>query len=135
MTEYILVAGAVIRNDQGEVLCALRSETMSMPRLWEFPGGKLEPNESAEQCLVREILEELGYVIQVGDLIADVIHEYPSIRVRLVTYESKLASGMPVAQEHEQLLWLPVNRMRELEWAPADWPTVEALIKAQSQEQ
>ncbi|RJE87626.1 (deoxy)nucleoside triphosphate pyrophosphohydrolase [Paenibacillus sp. 1011MAR3C5] len=134
MTEYIYVAGAVIRNHDGDVLCALRSVTMSMPGLWEFPGGKLEPNESAEECLVREIEEELGCAIQVGRQIADVIYEYPSIRVRLVTYESKLASGTPVAREHERLLWLPVSRLTELEWAPADWPTVDALRRSESHE-
>jgi len=128
MTKTIHVAGAVIRNQDGDVLCALRSQTMSMPGLWEFPGGKLEANETAEQCLVREIEEELGCIIQVGRLIADVVHEYPSIRVRLVTYESSLAIGTPAAREHERLIWLPVNRLTELEWAPADLPTVDALI-------
>ncbi|RJX38785.1 (deoxy)nucleoside triphosphate pyrophosphohydrolase [Paenibacillus pinisoli] len=128
MTKTIHVAGAVIRNQDGYVLCALRSRTMSMPGLWEFPGGKLEAEETAEQCLVREIEEELGCIIQVGRLIADVVHEYPTIRVRLVTYESSLASGTPAAREHERLIWLPVNRLTELEWAPADLPTVDALI-------
>ncbi|MDF2652440.1 MAG: (deoxy)nucleoside triphosphate pyrophosphohydrolase, partial [Paenibacillus sp.] len=63
------VVGAVIFNNNNEVLCALRSQTMSLPGLWEFPGGKIEPNETPQECLVREIQEELNCSIQVGDLV------------------------------------------------------------------
>ena len=128
MKKTVHVAGAVILNAKGEILCALRSAAMSMPGLWEFPGGKLETGESPEGCLVREIKEELGCEIAVGRLIADVEHEYPSINVHLMTYYASIQSGEPQAREHEQLIWLPVSRLRELEWAPADMPTVDQLL-------
>lgn len=123
------VVGAVILNENNEVLCALRSQMMSMPGLWEFPGGKIEPGETPEASLIREIEEELGCTIEVGGLIADAVHEYPAIIVRLITYSSKIVAGEPAAKEHEKLIWLPVNELSALEWAPADLPTIERLLK------
>jgi 8-oxo-dGTP diphosphatase len=128
VNKMIHVAGAVIQNAQGEILCALRSAGMSMPGLWEFPGGKLETGESPQSCLVREIKEELGCEIEVGGMIADVEHDYPSIRVHLMTYFAAIVSGVPEAREHERLEWLPASRLRELEWAPADLSTVDKLL-------
>lgn len=121
------VAGAVILNAQGEILCALRGPGMSMPGFWEFPGGKLEAGEAPRACLRREIQEELGCDVEVGALIAEVEHAYPTVVVRLSTYYARLTAGEPQAHEHAELRWLPLSRLRELEWAPADLPTIEAL--------
>jgi 8-oxo-dGTP diphosphatase len=123
------VVGAVILNQHNEILCALRSQHMSLPGLWEFPGGKIEPGESPEGSLAREIEEELGCVVEVGDLVADVIHPYPTVIVRLLTYFCKISSGSPTAKEHEKLMWLPASKLDTLKWAPADLPTIEALKK------
>ncbi len=124
----VKVVGAVIQNDNEEILCALRSATMSMPNLWEFPGGKLKDGESPEEALVREIYEELGCKIQVGKLIADITHEYPSIRVRLLTYNATLLEGEPRAIEHAELRWIKKDKLTLVEWAPADLPTVAKLL-------
>jgi 8-oxo-dGTP diphosphatase len=121
------VVGAVILNEANEILCALRSQKMSLPGLWEFPGGKIELNETPEQSLIREIQEELSCTIKVGELVADATHDYPAITVRLITYLAKIIDGVPLASEHEQLVWLPVHQLFTLEWAPADLPTLEAL--------
>jgi 8-oxo-dGTP diphosphatase len=121
------VVGAVILNEANEILCALRSQKMSLPGLWEFPGGKIEPNETPEESLIREIQEELNCTIKVGELIADFTHDYPTITVRLITYLAKITDGVPFASEHEKLIWLPLNQLYTLEWAPADLPTLEAL--------
>jgi 8-oxo-dGTP diphosphatase len=131
------VVGAVISNEANEILCALRSQNMSLPGLWEFPGGKMEPNETPEASLMREIKEELNCIIKVGELVADATHEYPAVIVRLMTYLAKITDGAPTANEHEKLIWLPVHELHTLEWAPADLPTLEALtalaLNAQSQ--
>lgn len=121
------VVGAVIVGERGEILCAQRSERMAQPGLWEFPGGKIEPGESPAVCLVREIREELGCEIEVGDLVADITHPYPNLIVRLLTYRARIVRGTPVAAEHAQLAWLPAGELKRLEWAPADLPTVEKL--------
>jgi 8-oxo-dGTP diphosphatase len=121
------VVGAVILNEANEILCALRSQKMSLPGLWEFPGGKIEPNETPEESLIREIKEELNCTIKVGELVVDATHDYPNVIVRLITYLAKIVDGVPYANEHEQLIWLPVNQLVTLEWASADLPTLEVL--------
>lgn len=118
------VVGAVIVNDRGEILCALRSERMSMAGFWEFPGGKIEHGEEPQAALRREIAEELDCEITVGDLVADAVHEYPGKAVRLRTYYATIAAGEPRATEHERLSWLRPQELAALNWAPADLPTV-----------
>lgn len=94
----IKVAAAVIQNENNEILCALRSPTMSLPNLWEFPGGKLEEGENAREALVREIEEELDCKIVASDVIADIHHEYEKVIVNLISIKAKIVSGKPVAK-------------------------------------
>lgn len=123
----IHVVGAVIVNQEGHILCALRSNQMELSGMWEFPGGKTEVGETHNQTLIREIREELGCEIIVGEFVTDCIYEYPTVRVHLYTYYASLASGWPSPQEHEKLEWVPVERLNELNWAPADIPTVHKI--------
>ncbi|OMF37475.1 DNA mismatch repair protein MutT [Paenibacillus sp. FSL H8-0548] len=124
----VRVVGAVIINSEKKVLCAQRSENMSQPLLWEFPGGKIEKTETASEALIREIKEELDCDIQVGELLTDIMHEYTNIIVNLITYRAKIISGQPVAKEHADLIWLSINELPMLNWAPADIPTLNILI-------
>ena len=129
--ECVRVVGAVIYNERNEILCALRSPEMSLPNLWEFPGGKIEEAEKPEEALVREIKEELGCMITVYEKIAEVHHEYPNIIVNLLTYKARIIDGEPNAKEHAQLKWVPLQNLDSLNWAPADIPTVKALLKGE----
>ncbi|WP_026830442.1 (deoxy)nucleoside triphosphate pyrophosphohydrolase [Exiguobacterium antarcticum] len=126
----IPVVGAVITNLNHEVLCALRSPVMSLPNLWEFPGGKIEPGERPEESLFREIQEELNCTIQVGDHIETTRYEYEKVIVELSTFQSTIVSGAPEALEHAELRWVPVKQLDSLNWAPADVPSVEKIMKA-----
>lgn len=128
MGKQIHVVGAVILMD-GLVLCAQRGEQGSLPGLWEFPGGKIEPGESPAIALEREIAEELSCVIEVGDLITTTAHEYDFGTVHLTTFYCRLASGTPTASEHAAIMWLAPADLATLEWAPADIPAVN-LIQA-----
>ncbi|MEC1528799.1 (deoxy)nucleoside triphosphate pyrophosphohydrolase [Bacillus spizizenii] len=128
MKKTIKVAAAVIQNDKDMILCALRSPTMSLANLWEFPGGKLEEGENAREALVREIHEELGCKIEAGEIITDIYHEYEKVIVNLISIQAKIVEGEPVAKEHAELRWVPVSELESLEWAPADLPTVNALV-------
>lgn len=122
------VVGAVIVR-KGFVLCALRSLDSSLPNVWEFPGGKVEPGESHEHALAREIEEELGCVVTVGTLITSTMHAYGARTVLLHTYQCEISAGEPVAHEHAELRWVTLAQLDALDWAAADIPTVESLAR------
>ncbi|HYG57261.1 MAG TPA: (deoxy)nucleoside triphosphate pyrophosphohydrolase [Symbiobacteriaceae bacterium] len=122
------VVGAVIQNERGEVLCALRSQHMSVPGLWEFPGGKIEPGEAPDATLRREIEEELGCAITVGEQVEDTTYAYPAVEVRLMTYRARIVSGQPHPREHAELRWVPPQGLLSLQWAPADVPAVHRVL-------
>ena len=129
MKKTVKVVGAIIENENGEILCALRSKDMSQGCLWEFPGGKIEAGESIGQAIVREIREELGCTIEFINEFCDYTHEYDKVIVNLITTKCRLISGTPKANEHAKLIWLPKDYLNTLVWAPADIPTVELLFK------
>lgn len=129
MKKHINVVAAVIHNDQDQILCALRSSVMALPNLWEFPGGKIEVGESHEIALIREIQEELGVHIKVGDKVEDTYYEYDTFTIQLTSYLAVIKDGNLRATEHAELRWLTINSLDELNWAPADIPAVEKLQK------
>ena len=119
--------GAIIENENKEILCALRSPEMTLPNYWEFPGGKIEKGESKEEALKREITEELGCVIKVFDHVEDTTYEYEKVIVRLETFMAKIISGVPVISEHAEIKWVTKENLSALNWAPADIPAIEKL--------
>ena len=118
----IEVVGAVIVRD-GLVLCTRRGPG-DLEGSWEFPGGKREPDESATDALVREIREELGCLVTVGERVLTTEHEYEAFAVALTTFYCTLAEGEPTLSEHTEAAWLPPERLAELDWAPADLSAV-----------
>ena len=132
MKKEIIVVGAVITRDN-LVLAAQRSATMSLPGMWEFPGGKIEPGETEQEALVREIDEELGAEILVGERITSTRHEYDFGFVTLTTFYATLMSESIDRTEHSELRWVTAEEMRDLDWAPADIPAIELIIADLSQ--
>jgi 8-oxo-dGTP diphosphatase len=126
MLKRITVVGAVITKD-GLVMCAQRGPEGNLPGMWEFPGGKVEPGETKEAALQREIAEELGCTIGVGDEIATTTHVYEFGEVTLTTFYCVLVDGTPKLSEHAALRWLPVDELDSLLWAPADVPAVNQI--------
>ncbi len=112
---------------QGQVLVAQRSRTMSAPGCWEFPGGKVEPGETPEQALRRELQEELGVTVQVGPELLAAAPLAEEARIRLRVFRCELLEGMPRAREHARLRWLAPDQLRGLRWARPDLPFVHAL--------
>ena len=126
MKKNIRVVGAVIIRDE-LILCAQRNASGKLPWLWEFPGGKIELDESPQDALIREIEEELNCSIAVGEVVTTTTHEYDFAVVELQTFFCSLALGNPVAAEHEAILWLSPDNLDSLDWAPADIPALEII--------
>lgn len=128
MKKRIVVVGAVVERN-GDILCAQRSESMSLPGMWEFPGGKIEQNETPEQALARELVEELKCTVEVGQRLERTEYEYDFGVVDLTTYWATIIEGEPEPLEHAQLRWIPAAELNSVKWAPADIPAVDAIIE------
>ena len=94
---------------------------------WEFPGGKIEPGETPEAALARELREELAVEVSVGPLFCAVEHDYPAFHLSMRCFLCELASGEPVLLEHDAAKWLAPSELRSVEWLPADVSVVERL--------
>jgi len=126
----IEVACAVIEKNLNRTSCFLvcqLSETMSLPLKWEFPGGKLEPGETKEGCLTREIREELGIEIVVNEPLTPHTHHYSFGQIKLFPYQCSIKSGQVQLREHINYKWQPKSSLTELDFAPADLPIVKEL--------
>nr|WP_269457234.1 (deoxy)nucleoside triphosphate pyrophosphohydrolase [Paraoerskovia marina] len=115
----------IIRD--GMVLCAQRGPGGSLAGLWEFPGGKIEPGESPEVALVREIDEELGCAIAVGERVAYTEFEYDFGTVALATFYCRITGQAPTNREHTSIRWVKPADLDALGWAPADIPAVDRI--------
>lgn len=104
----------------GKVLAAQRSEGGSLALKWEFPGGKLEEGETEEECLRRELQEELSVEIAIGDRLPVTDRDDDTRTIRLVPFVCSLTSDTIVLTEHEQILWLTPEELPYLDWAEAD---------------
>ncbi|GAA1555736.1 (deoxy)nucleoside triphosphate pyrophosphohydrolase [Brevibacterium picturae] len=131
MKKEINVVGAVVTND-GKILSAQRSESMSLPGMWEFPGGKIEPGETPRAALVREMHEELLCTVEIGEEVTSTRYEYDFGFVTLTTFYATLIDGEPQLTEHSEIRWIDVADLNSVEWAPADVPAVETIMAAYS---
>jgi 8-oxo-dGTP diphosphatase len=122
----LTVAAGVISVD-GRILAARRKAGAHLGGKWEFPGGKLEPDESPDECLVREFQEELGIQIRVGQILDVIFHRYPERTVLLLFYACELIDGEPRPLGCEELAWVDKKELSTLDWVPADWPFVRQL--------
>lgn len=123
----VKVVAAIIRD--GDRIFATQRGYGEYKDGWEFPGGKVEPGETPQEALVREIKEELAADIVVGELLTTVEYDYPSFHLSMDCFWAKLAEGSEIQLlEHEAAKWLPVDNLNMVEWLPADMKIVK-LIK------
>ena len=122
------VTCAIIEHE-GKILCAQRSSIMKHPLKWEFPGGKVEGDEDLITCLEREIKEELGVEIEVLERLPSNFHIYSNLKLELIPFRCSLQTFEIELLEHSQIIWLPVEKLKDLDWAEADLPIVDNYIK------
>jgi 8-oxo-dGTP diphosphatase len=123
----IHVACAIIEKD-GKVLSTQRSETMSLPLKWEFPGGKINDGERPEDCLSRELHEELGIAVVISESLAPTTHQYATFIITLYPFVCRITTGQIILHEHKAFTWLPPEKLHELDWAEADAPVIKSYL-------
>ncbi len=126
MAPMIVTAGLIVKN--GRILLAQRHENKHQGLKWEFPGGKLEDGESPEECLSRELEEELGVKTKVSDIYTAVFYNYPDFDILLLVYFSEIISGTPEPFGCRQVRWITPEQMPELEMPPADAPIKQKIL-------
>ncbi|SHJ98613.1 8-oxo-dGTP diphosphatase [Anaerobranca californiensis DSM 14826] len=123
--ELEVCAAIIIERDR--ILIAQRPLGDSLENLWEFPGGKVEKGETPEQSLKREIFEELGIEILVGDFFGENTHNYGDKVVKIKSYLCSILSGHPTEKFHQKVLWVSVEGLNEYLFAPADIPFIRKI--------
>lgn len=121
----IEVVAAIIKRDN-EIFATQRGYG-EFEGGWEFPGGKVEPNESLEDALVREIKEELDADITVGELLDTVEYDYPNFHLTMHCFICELVSAEVVLKEHSAAKWLTKDKLDSVDWLPADVGLIEML--------
>ena len=124
----LLVVAAYIER-RGRVLLSQRRADQSFPLAWEFPGGKVEPGEDLASALVREIQEELGCAIKVGDILELVFHAYPEFDLIMPVYRARIFAGVPRPRQVAAIAWVPRQGLSKLTLPPADIPLAKWLSR------
>lgn len=124
----IEVCCAIIVNEEGKVLVTQRSATMSMPLKMEFPGGKIEPGESPEECLIREIKEELDLTIEIIAPGPASPYQYPEFFILLHPFVCRIVAGKILLKEHVAYAWMEPSDLLNCDWAEADIPIVHQYL-------
>ncbi len=121
-----VVCAIIIKENK--VLVSQRGETMKLPLKWEFPGGKLEVDEKEEDCIKREILEELNIKIVIRKRLTNCIHNYGTVKINLIPFIADYVEGDVLLAEHKQYRLLHKSELLELDWAEADLPILKELL-------
>jgi 8-oxo-dGTP diphosphatase len=128
----IEVAAAIIEDEQGRILIARRKPGKSQAGMWEFPGGKIEEGELVEDCLRRELIEEMGIEIAPYAYFGVNDHHYGSTHIRLIAYRARYLSGEIDLVDHDEYRWITAQELSEYTFAPADVKFVEMLQQTAS---
>ncbi len=127
--KLVLVAAVALIDKDGRILLAQRPEGKSMAGLWEFPGGKVEPGETPEAALIRELQEELGIDTWQSCLapLTFASHDYGDFHLLMPVFACRKWDGVAKGREGQNLTWVNVNRLRDYQMPPADLPLIPIL--------
>ena len=124
---YKLIGVGVIWNDQGQILIDRRRPEGLLGGLWEFPGGKIEPGETIEDCIKREIKEELGIGIEVGEHLITIDHTYTHLHVSLTVHHCRYLIGEPMPIECDEIRWVTLDEIDQFPFPIANAQIIAAL--------
>ncbi|MEE4271840.1 MAG: 8-oxo-dGTP diphosphatase MutT [Thermoanaerobaculales bacterium] len=124
-----IVVAAVIRDGDGRILLARRPEGLHMGGLWEFPGGKVEPGETPEEAMRRELREELGVSSKVGEPMTFAVHTEPGMCIVLLFYSVALSGSRPQPAEGQDIAWVAPENLGAYAMPPADAELVRQLVE------
>lgn len=127
--ETINVTAAIIEKD-GKFLIAKRGVGRHLEGKWEFPGGKIEKQETPEMCLVRELQEEFGIITDIGNFIAESIFDYGDRKIKLLGYYATYLSGEFKLNAHDEIRWINKSEFGTFDFAPADLPLIEKILNS-----
>ena len=122
-----LIGVAVIWNEQGQILIDRRLPGSLLGGLWEFPGGKIEPGETVKECIKREIWEEIGIIIEVGEHIVTIEHTYTHLRVSLTVHHCRHLTGIPQALECDAIRWVTPDELDQFTFPKANEKIIDIL--------
>ena len=127
-TVKVVAAVITASNENGEkMIFATQRGYGEFKDGWEFPGGKVEPGETPQAALKREIMEELETEIEVGDLIETIEYDYPTFHLSMDCFWAEIVKGDLVLREHEAAKWLTKEQLESVDWLPADLGLVEKV--------
>lgn len=129
--KHLEVVAGIIRKKEDNVTYYLATQRGygDLKGKWEFPGGKVEPGETNQEALARELREELAIDVSVGDFLCTVEQDYPERHVSLHCYFCEIDAGHLTLLEHESSQWLNLENIRSVDWLPADLTVVENIEK------
>ena len=122
-----VIGVAVIWNEPGQILIDKRRKQGLHGGFWEFPGGKIEPGETIEACIKREIMEELGIVIEVGASLMTIEHDYTKFTVTLCVYNCRYVSGEPQTLECDEIRWVTLDELDQFTFPKANEQIIATL--------
>ena len=120
------VTAAILISDE-KIIIAKRKSTGKLPNKWEFPGGKVENDETPEQCLKRELKEEFDIDVSVGEYLGSSTYHYDHISIELMAYRTFWEGGRFKLKDHDDVAWVSLQQIGEYDFAPADIPFVNKL--------
>ena len=127
-TVKVVAAVITASNENGEkIIFATQRGYGEFKDGWEFPGGKVEPGETPQAALKREIMEELETEIEVGDLIETIEYDYPTFHLSMDCFWAEIVKGDLVLREHEAAKWLTKEQLESVDWLPADLGLVDKV--------
>lgn len=124
-----VIGVAIIWNKQGQILIDKRRKQGLHGGFWEFPGGKIEPGETVEACIKREIMEELGIVIEVGESLMTIEHDYTKFTVTLCVHNCHYISGEPQTIECDEIRWVTLDELDQFSFPKANEQIIATLRK------